>query len=139
MHQAPITGRIFERMQRKSDDASFATQVQSGCANEAFRKERAGESFARIESCADLPPREITHTLRHQMLAQVIVRCEITRRYSKDVGMSGEVYGVCNDGCGRVRHRASIGEDRHRVGDSERKTPALPAAGGNAAHGLTRL
>ena len=68
-------------MLRKSDNARLAAKMQGSRANQAFPQQRTGESFARVQSRTNLLSREIADALRHEMVAQIVIRSELARAY----------------------------------------------------------
>ena len=100
----------------------------------------------RVSTCAACPPhpRGLVDVLTAKRadvngdhsIPQVAVWRKVTRRPSHYSRMLRQVDSICDDGCGRVRHRRSSRQNGDCIRDAQRKTPAAPSTCGDTAHRL---
>src|SRR4029077_6997337 len=95
--------------------------------NKSSREQVSRHTFSCGERLHNLPIRESSDLAGHESRAEITVRLQFIRGTSYDCGMSWQIYGVADDGCGGVRLRSGFRQHGDSVGDAERKAAPVPS------------
>ncbi len=94
---------------------------------------------AGLKRGSDLTIRQFTNVSCDKARPEIAIGLQLMGRKADNAGMAGQIDGIGNDSSGGIRPCCGSRQYRDGIGDAERETAAMTAAGGDAARGVTGL